>query len=447
MRRQSLANVFAAAAHWLLFAALIFAPWAYGTTTPWGIVRLNCLLGASVCCWVLGRAFKQRLPRLSPLLVVVTITILLLGWGMALNAQSMRDWQYEMFVPRQPFVAAATGSVDYASSVAFMVRVTLLLGCVWLVADSMRRQRFVLELWWIIVVSGTSISLLGLLQKATGAEMIFWAHASPPMTTFFATYYYHANAGAFLNLTWPFAAGLALRSMERGHHPLVRAMLISFFVIDLVAVMANTSRMAQLVAGLLLLGMLIFFAPRLFKGAANVPWQVSAGTIVLLLLVVGAIAYSSQWERALARWETMNDGPGGRWDAAQVGWTAAKEAGWFGFGPGSFRAVFPRFQDATELEGTWSFLHQDYLETIIEWGWFGAALWAVVFFGGMGNGVMELWSNGRRMLPRYRLMMTLALFALAGVAMHALVDFPLQIASVELYAAVCAGFLWGRTPG
>ncbi len=74
----------------------------------------------------------------------------------------------------------------------------------------MRRPKFILELWWVIVIAGTSISLLGLLQKATGAPMIFWATPTgppPPPTTFFATYFYHANAGAFLNLTWPFAAG------------------------------------------------------------------------------------------------------------------------------------------------------------------------------------------------------------------------------------------------
>ncbi len=440
-------------ARWLFYAALIFAPWAYGATTPWGIVRLNWVLTASLGFWLIELLMARRVPRLSPVLMISSAVVLVLGWWMTVNAGSMRDWQYEMFVPQEQIVAGAAGSTDYALSVAFMVRVTLLLGCVWFVADGIRRPRFLLELWWIIVVSETSISLLGLLQKATGADMIFWARAQgpePPPTSFFATYFYHANAGAFLNLTWPFAAGLALRSMERGSHPLLRALLISFFVIDLVAVMANTSRMAQVVAALILLVLFIAFAPRIFRRAAHVPWQLSVGAVVFLVVVVGAIAFSSQWERALARWQetTAADAPGGRWDAAKVGWTAAKQAGVFGFGPGTFRAVFPRFQDATELDGTWAFLHQDYLQTIIEWGWLGAAVWAVLFFGGMGNGVMELWSNGRRMLPRYRITVRLAVIALAGVALHALVDFPLQIASVQLYAAVCLGMAWGRlTPG
>jgi hypothetical protein len=312
------------------------------------------------------------------------------------------------------------------------------------------QARFVLQLWWIIVVAGTSIALLGLLQKATGAPAIFWAHvafAGQTTKTFFATYFYHANAGAFLNLTWPFTAGLALRSIQRGSYPLVRALLASAFVIDVVAVMANTSRMAQAVAGVLFLLLLVLLAPMLWTGARHVPWQVSAGAVVFLGLIVVAIAYASQWQQALARWEhtAISDDP--RWQGSQVGWTMAKQAGWFGWGSGSFRAVFPRFQDATVLEGTWSYLHQDYLQTIIEWGWLGAALWAVLFCGSMANGVMQLWNDERPMLPRYRLLMRLALVALAGVAIHALVDFPLQIASVELYAAVALGITAAKIAG
>jgi hypothetical protein len=40
-------------------------------------------------------------------------------------------------------------------------------------------------------------------------------------------------------------------------------------------------------------------------------------------------------------------------------------------------------------------------------------------------------------------------FALAGVSLHAFVDFPLQISSLQLYAVVIVGLGWGmaRRPG
>lgn len=451
MRLQSLADLFHRAARWFFYCALVFAPWFYGATTPSGIVWLNWLLFVSLTCWVVELLVSWRFPRVSKLLVIGSFAALALGWWVVINAASFRDWQYETFVPRQQIIDGAAGSVDYPLSAAFMMRVTLLLGGVWFVVDSMRRPKFVLELWWVIVIAGTSISLLGLLQKATGAQMIFWESPPPgpekPATTFFATYFYHANAGAFLNLTWPFATGLMLRSMERGDRPIMRAWLVSFFVIDLVAVMANTSRMAQLVGALTLLLFLGAFSPILWKRTANVSWRVTGGAVVFFVIVIGAIAYSSQWEQAIARWHVSDvpDAPGGgRLEAARVGWTAAKQAEWFGFGPGTFRAIFPRFQDQTDLEGKWIYLHEDYLQTIIEWGWLGAAMWAFLFCGGIWNGVKELWSNGKRILPRYRIAIPIALIALAGVAMHAVVDFPLQIASVQLYAAVCLGIAWGR---
>ena len=40
-----------------------------------------------------------------------------------------------------------------------------------------------------------------------------------------------------------------------------------------------------------------------------------------------------------------------------------------------------------------------------------------------------------------------ALFSLAGVMLHALVDFPLQIASLQLYTMLVAGILWGKGKG
>ena len=91
------------------------------------------------------------------------------------------------FVALPNFAPSLAGSVDYAISSAWTIRGALLLGTILFVSDLSQSSRWLLRLWYVIGLVGGSIALLGLLQKATGAQMIFWKPAPPPkfgVTTF-----------------------------------------------------------------------------------------------------------------------------------------------------------------------------------------------------------------------------------------------------------------------
>src|SRR5262249_55236458 len=164
-----------------------------------------------------------------------------------------------------------------------------LLGTILFVSDLSQSSRWLLRLWYVVGLVGGSIAFLGLLQKATGAQMIFWQPPPPPeygVTTFFATYFYHGNAGAFLNLVWPLSAGLAIRAFTRQAQPGMRALWTIAFIITIAGVLANTSRMAQVVALVMLVVIGTHFGPGLFRRLPGAQKSVAiAGALALLLAV------------------------------------------------------------------------------------------------------------------------------------------------------------------
>ena len=417
-------------------------------------------------------------PRAPRILLVASVAILILGWWMVFNAKAIYDSPYLVFIPLPHFSAGMPGSIDYAISAAWMVRATLLLGVIWFVAELSRDPRWLLRLWWTIVLAGGSIATLGLLQKATGAEMIFWQSAPlPEVTTFFATYYYHANAGAFLNLTFPATAGLTLRIFTRPARPVVRAIVLSSFVILTVAIFANTSRVAELIGAMLLVVLLVRFVPTIFRRLSKTEINFALAGIVTVLFSLYAVAQASHLEQSVSRWQKLRQhlpiDP--RWVVTKRAFSALPETGVFGTGPGTFRALFPHYTPELPepAQRVWRFLHEDYLQTLMEWGWAGGTFWALIFFGGIATGIQnmrlqEKFRRGARIhtrdrafdfcseratdspepgtsewAPRQQLLLLLSVLALIGVAAHALIDFPLQIASIQLYAVTFLGICWG----
>jgi hypothetical protein len=443
--------IFRRASRWIFFAALVYAPWAYGATTSTSINITNWVLLVALVLWGAELITCRRRPDLPPFLVALAGALVCVGGWMAINARSIYDSEFSLFVPLRNFAPFLTGSVDYANSAAWMLRGALLLGTILFISDLSQSSRWLLRLWYVICLTGGSIAFLGLLQKATGAQMIFWQPPPPPeygVTTFFATYFYHGNAGAFLNLVWPLSAGLVIRAFMSRSQPGMRAIWTIVFVVTIAGVLANTSRMAQVVALVLLILIGVHFGPGLLRRLPGAQKSAAiAGTLALVLALI-AVAQASHLEQPLSRWQSVGEQiPGdARWQASRVALSALPSAGFLGFGPGTFRVVFPAFNLGSDhaVPGSWRFLHQDYLQTVLEWGWLGSSLWALLFFGGLTVGILSYRRYATRdWIPRRRVMQPVTILALAGVAMHALVDFPFQIESIQLYIATYLGVCWG----
>ena len=445
-----ISHIVRSASRWIFFGALVYAPWAYGGTTSESIQVTNWVLLGALVFWAIELLLSKRMPQFPRLLLFLTVALICVGGWMVFNARSVYDADFAVFVPLDNFAPAVTGSVDYPISAAWMIRGALLIGIILFVADLSQSSRWLLRLWYVIGLAGGSIALLGLLQKATGADMIFWRPQTAwplRINTFFATYYYHGNAGAFLNLIWPLSFGLVIRSFARESHPWMRAMWTSVFLITMAAVLANTSRMAQLVALLLLVAICVQFGPSLLRKLSGGKGVAVVGALAIGLALI-AFAQASHFEQALKRWrsETEHIPNDARWQVSRVAVRALPHAGLFGFGPGTFRVVFPTYNrtGSDQVLGTWRFLHEDYLQTLLEWGWVGGILWALLFFGGITVSIRSYKEHARReWTPRRRVLQPLVITALIGVALNALVDFPGQIESIQLYVATYLGLCWG----
>jgi len=454
------------ASRWILLVALIFAPWDYGCTSPDAIAILNAILGTALVLWLAsllsgisrhhapGNDRKHR-TRLPLALVIIAPALLVFGWAITLNARSIYDSDFFLFISRQNILPSAPGSVDAAISAAWMLRATLLIGVIFLTIDLARNPVWLLRLWWTIAITGGSIALLGLVQKASGAPMIFWGPPGPrgPYETFFATYFYHANAGAYLNLVLPPALGLTVWVLTRRSKPAVKAVSLTLALLVVGAVAANTSRMAQLVGVILILLFMIGLVRAGLRKYRTLRIEYKPLLLGSLLVVFAlfAIARASHLEQSLQRWSELSSTlpADARWLAYRAGFRALGNASFFGFGPGTFRVIFPYYTAGlgSDIEGIWRFLHEDYLQTLLEWGWLGGVFWGLLFFGGIVVAIRNFRMPGKGLewRPRYRLFLPVILLALFGIALHALVDFPFQIASLQLYAAVYLGICWGTS--
>ena len=87
------------------------------------------------------------------------------------------------------------------------------------------------------------------------------------------------------------------------------------------------------------------------------------------------------------------------------------------------------------------FTHNDYLQTVVEWGLIGAAGWALLFWGGVVNAIHRL---GRR--PSRDFIGAAAALALILLLMQSLIDFPLQIPAVQFNAIALCALAWS-VPG
>jgi O-antigen ligase len=457
-RRRSdsaVARFFVDAPRWLLLAALVFAPWAYGSTRPWAVQSLSALLATLLVIWITECAAHRRRPEIPLIPVGVSLALLAWGWWMALNAHSRQDTATEELIPLRSWAATLPGSSDGPASMTTMALLTGLVGALWFTCELSRQSPWRKRIWITIAATGFSVAALGVVQKIGGESVLAltWEPDKINIANNFALFRYRANAGAWLNLVLPLLAALAVVTLRKSDHPWRKAFWLVALVMVVGGVQLNPSRASWIIA----LGLMACVGVR----CAGQFWRHHRGTLprrtllayggiaALITLLLGGLALFGGWQSVWQRMQRQGFDLASR-SPTEIYWRMVPDAGWSGFGPGAFAGVFPHYQITHDFAGSdypefwvanrWLHAHQDYLQTWIEWGWAGAAAWAVLIGGGMGAGLWKL--RRRHSDPSIRWFLFASVLALGGVLVHAWVDFPLQVASIQLYVAVLLGGCW-----
>jgi O-antigen ligase len=328
-----------------------------------------------------------------------------------------------------------------------MMLTTGMLGALLICHDLAFSRTWRMRCWQVLCLTGTGMVLLGIAQRLTGAQAIYWNLSEYHGGFFFSVFRYHANAGAFINLVFPITAGLAARAILK-KDPLGSVLWMTSFLVMVAASFVNVSRAAEAVTLVLLL-MTTGCLARMFSGRSFIsflPW------ITVLLIILALFASSFGLKKNFARWKQgfpTSQLAGGSFFHRDRGLTYQSvlfhllpRTGFWGSGPGTFEPAFAAVvkADSLPVKGRWDLAHNDYLQTLSEWGVIPSLSFLTLITGAIWQG-FRLWR-----LPRgssVSLFGICGAISLLGVLLHALVDFPLQIPSIQLIVAVVCGLLLG----
>lgn len=454
---MNLDRAIADAPRWMFLLILFYAPLAYGSTRPVTVVVLNQFSAALLCLWLGSCLWRRRWPSV-PWPAVALVTLLLLqGWWFAWNAHSIHFYRTWLTLNRvfveSPF-PSLPGAVDRDLARAAMLNITALSVLFLFAADLMGRALWRKRVWMAMCLSAFAVAALGIALKIGGPEarQWLWDERVAQMSVTFAAYRYHGNAASMMSIGWALALGFVIAAASRPGQPIVRAIWTMVALGLLAGLFMNTSRAGWGLA-VLLLGMVggrFLLARWRVEDAADIEWRSIIPQGLILLSVGGvlvAVAMSTDWGEKVTRFNTAAETIQARYPA-EVYHEVVRETGMLGHGAGCFQVVLPVYMEAfgmaSERYGFWEHAHNDYYEFLINWGWWGMALWVLLVGGGLFIGLRDhlrmpnVWGSTQWVLGFCNVA------AAAGILIHSLWDFPLQKASILLFFLTLVADGWAR---
>ena len=469
----------------LIYFMVIFGPWAFGTTQRWSVwtmtvagFALGMLLGIKLFIRLYG---GYRVPRWGDhpsgahatgqygiiywgsvwtrLLALLTVAILGYCLIAALNARStcrpdLVGFEYHRYVPWLPHSYAARHSWfafwNYLGlALAFWSLRDWLLGQT---AGESRAARGkdpaaaslpksplparLRRLLWLVAVNAAVLSLVGIIQRASGTDKVLWLVKPRIPAGAFGPYNYQSNAAQYFNLVWPVSLAFwwtLRRGVRRGLRPggpfggWGYQLLLPCAMITALGPLISNSRAGAIIgtANLMIAISILLLSRRRREGLAKL------GTFLLFVTTL-LLGVGFGWSQLGPRMEQIRQDFDSRESMYRTGRIMAQDCPVFGTGPGTFDPLFQLYRSSPD-EYWPAQLHNDWLETRITFGWLGSgliglALAAILIRWFAPGGIQAGW--------RFSALLWLAL---VGCLAHARFDFPFQVHSILfLFLLFCA---------
>ncbi len=394
----------------LVLGALIFGPLALGAVRPTEFVVLQWLLLGALVVWVfrlwLAPAYRFLLPPTA--------------WAV-LPFLIYAVWRYRAadveYLARQEFILVL---------LAAMVFLLLL--------NNLHGQSELRVLAAGLVALGTGVAMYGIYQWLTGSTHVWHFERPGDEGRGSGTYISPNHLAGLLEMICPLALTFTLL---KGFGPVPRILFAYASFVMLVGIAATGSRGGWLSTGLAMLVMALV----LIRGKKHI-W-----TVVVLVLLVGG---TGKWlySRALEKRVYLNPSTEQHddirlriWDSAQRMW---RDHPWTGVGPNHFDYRYRAYRIPNwEVQPRPGHAHNDYWNTLVDWGAIGLGLILLPFLTA-GVGLVFSWKYLQRSgeITGSRISMVLGCFiGLLALLIHSFFDFNMHIPANALLAAAWLAIL------
>lgn len=387
---------------------LLLAPLAFGAVEPWAILILEGSSATLFAAWFVKELKQNRIrvnggPLFSPMLAFASILFLQVAFGRS--------------------------AYDHATVSSILLYTAYGLIC-FLIFQTLTRTRQLRRISTAIVIYGTAVAMLAVLQSVSSTTKIYWIRTAVQGAWIYGPYVNHNHYAGLMELLTPAPLVFAFSRFARGRERWAAAAAATLMGAT-IFLSGSRGGMLSFVAQI---GMLIYF---LFREKSDRGKGLMLGGVLLTLLLFVVWVGDSSTSARITSFDVNHRGELTQDTRVRIDRDALRMVArrpLLGWGAGTFESVFPGFQSfAADLAIDKA--HNDYLQTAVETGLFGCAV--VIWF--LVVTFKTAWKKTKKWDSEINGAVSLAaMIAIAGILVHSLVDFNLQIpANAALFYSLC----------